>query len=169
MKLLARLAMLVTILVFSFGVAVLWITAFLGETEMLMDTLELPLDTPVAPMWALIVGLGMMLLALGCLAAAFWALDRILVLRDPRGFATLALYLRRCAYAFMAFWVSNTVILSLLPVLLTLHLPAEQRPTSELFPLDIEIVFLVLAVVFLAISQSLRQAQDIADENSQFL
>ncbi len=169
MKLVARLAMLITIAYFTFGWAVLWIATFLGETEMIADAFDLPPEMPAPPVWALIVGMAMMWPALGSLALGFWALDRILMLRNPLDFAGMGQHLRRCAYAFFGFWLLNTLNVSMQPVVLSQHLPVEMRPEFVLYDIDIDVVFLVLAVVFLAISRSLNQAQEIADENSQFL
>jgi hypothetical protein len=169
MKLVARLAMLITLVYFTFGWSVLWIAAFLGHGGMLAETFELPVDMAVPPYWALGVGMAMMWPALVSLGVGFWALDRILMLRDPRDFARMGVYLRRCAWAFLGFWLLNTLNVALQPVVLGAHLLPEQRPEFGLIDIDIDVVFLVLAAVFLALSRSLHQAQEIADENSQFL
>lgn len=165
----ARLAMLVTLAYFAFGWAVLWATAFLGHADMLADTFDMPMDMPAPPVGALLLGMTTMWPALISLGVGFWALDRILMLRDIQDFARMGGHLRRCAFAFLAFWLLHTLNVAVLPMILTWHLPSDAGPAYELFDLDIDIVFLVLAVVFLAISRSLTHAQIIADENSQFL
>lgn len=169
MKLVARLAMLITLVYFTFGWAVLWISAFLGTGEMLADAFDLPLDMPVPPLWAILVGMGMMWPALISLGVGFWALDRILLLKNPQDFAQMGKHLQLCAYAFLAFWLLNALNVSMQPVVLSAHLAPELRPEFVLIDIDIDVVFLVLAAVFFAISRSLNQAQEIADENSQFL
>ena len=169
MKLVARLAMLITLVYFTFGWAVLWISTFLGTGEMLADAFDLPLDMPVPPLWAILVGMGMMWPALISLGVGFWALDRILLLKNPQDFAQMGKHLQLCAYAFLAFWLLNALNVSMQPVVLSAHLAPELRPEFVLIDIDIDVVFLVLGVVFFAISRSLTQAQEIADENSQFL
>ncbi|MBO9478300.1 hypothetical protein J7382_12210 [Shimia sp. R11_0] len=169
MTLVARLAMLITLVYFTFGWALLWIFAFLGEAEMLADTFDLPLDMAVPPAMAICFGMAMMWPALISLGLGFWELDRILMLRDPQDFARMGAHLRRCAYAFFGFWVLNAMNVALQPVVLSAHLPPELRPEVTYIDIDIDVVFLALAAVFMAISRSLKQAQDIADENSQFL
>lgn len=169
MKLVARLAMLITLVYFTFGWSVLWIGAFLGHAEMLADTFDLPLDMAVPPHWALIVGMTMMWPALFSLGLGFWALDRILMLRDPQDFARMGQHLRLCAWAFLGFWLLNALNVAMQPVVLSAHLAEALRPEIEYIDIDIDVVFLVLAAVFFAISRSLNQAQEIADENSQFL
>ncbi|MDA5558421.1 hypothetical protein [Shimia sp. MMG029] len=169
MKLVARLAMLITIVYFTFGWSVLWVSAFQGQGEMLADAFDLPLDMPVPGALALVVGMIMMWPALISLALGFWALDRILLLRDPQDFSRMGDHLRRCAWAFLGFWLLNALNVAMQPIVLTAHLAPEMRPEFELIDIDVDVVFLVLAAVFLAISRSLKQAQEIADENSQFL
>jgi hypothetical protein len=107
--------------------------------------------------------------ALISLGVGFWALDRILLLKNPQDFAQMGKHLQLCAYAFLAFWLLNALNVSMQPVVLSAHLAPGLRPEFVLIDIDIDVVFLVLGVVFFAISRSLTQAQEIADENSQFL
>ncbi len=170
MSLLARIAMVIVMSVFSFGIAILWITAFLGEYEMLFDTMELPLDTPAPPVWSLWLGEVMMLVPLTALGAAFWAMHRIIAQAGKdEVFVTMADQLHRCAVAFVVFWCGNIAVVTLLPVALLSQIPYADWPEWELFPIDLDVVFLVLAVAFFAIANALRRAQEVADENRQFI
>lgn len=165
MTFLARLALFVVwIALVLYSVAV-WGLAFLDDFEPILTHFDLPtsLDTP--PLWVVTLG---SIMSLGLVLALGWAflnMSRMLSKSKGNSFGDLAVYLRKSAWGFIGFWLLSTIEAWAIPELLTLHADGVELAPLDWILIDLETGLLAVGITFLSLSQSLRQAQEIENDN----
>ncbi len=169
MKLIARIAMLGSWGILSVSIVVILVQTALGDPVPMLDLVDLPLDLSNPPGWSFVTGAAFVLFAIASLGAAYWQLHRVLQRASANEFAALADHLRQCGRALMWFWVAFSLISRVQPFLMLWNVPLADQPEVEWFPLDLDIIFLVLAVALWSVAGTMRQAAVIDDENRHFL
>lgn len=165
----ARIAMLISWTALVLSVAVILGAGLLGENEAFFDFLDLPLDTPPAAGWVialLVLSEGATMAVLGLV---FWRFHKVLGCATRNDFAGLACHMRQAGVALIAFWVGFQITTRVMPVLMLLHQPDLMWEEFDPFLIDLDLIFLVLGIVFLALARSLARAAEIDDENRHFL
>ncbi len=163
------LLMAVCFLYYALLLLTLWLGGIFGLHNDLWMVFDLPAQ-PEPPSLALhLAGLGFSLIYLGGLGVAFGALGRIIAGGAGQDFRLLARRLRRLSLGLIGFWVGYNLIGGLVPWMLSRYLADTKGLELEWDPLDIDVVFLVIAVAIFAISGSLRRAWEAEEENRLFL
>ncbi len=168
-KLLARLAMVLSMAYFTLALVLMFAFAVLGEPQALWEMLEIEESTPPPPLWSLMVSAVVALFILVALGLAYWFIEKILRGGATVGFDHLSRYLRGMAFGLMGFWIGIKMLDAVLPYLLTRHLSVDIRPPFDWDQLDLDIVLLIISVAIYAISQSLDRASLIEEEHKHFL
>ncbi len=170
MKFVARFTMVLVMVAFVVAIAMVWANLYIvGDTELIWDFMDQPVDLPKPPLWASLVALSVSIVTMAALGSAFWSIHRILQNEKSPSFKGMAFHLRRCAQGLLGFWLGLFLLTSTVPAMMLTETPRSLWPELEFVPIDIEIVFLVLSVALLAVSRELDRAHDIEDENKQFL
>ncbi len=166
MSILARLVMLLVWLTLVLGMALFFALGMSGDTEILNEIFLLPADIPAPPRWGLVLSLALVTCAAGSLGWAFLNMSRMLTPMPEGAFRYLAICLKRSAVGFLGFWAGSVLIWQLVPRLLALNAPPDVMPETDWIPLDVELILLTVAFVFLALSKSLMRAQEIEDDSN---
>ena len=165
----ARIAMLVSWTALFLSVLFLLGVGVIFDPEALFDFLDLPLDLPPAPTWVVVLLVLSSLVTMGTLALVFWRFHRVLGCARLNDFAGLACHLKGAGKALVAFWAAFQIIERVMPVLMLLDHPELMWEEFDPFLIDLDLIFLVLGIVFLALARSLARAAEIDDENRHFL
>ncbi len=168
-KLFAQIIMILSLGYYTLTLMVLWVLALLGDSEDIWDSFDLPIQSTPPALWALGVGILFTLLTLASLGLAYWSLNSILKGGPGQDFLKLAQRLRHTAFGLFGFWLGYNLLSGLMPYVLSL---SAERPIDFSFdwdPLDIDIVFAIIAIVLLAVSQTLHRAWLAEEENKHFL
>ena len=166
MSILARLVMLLVWLTLVLGMGLFFALAMSGDTEILNEIFLLPADIPAPPRWGLVLSLALVACTAASLGWAFLNMSRMLTPMPEGAFRYLAVCLKRSAAGFFGFWAGSVLIWQLVPRLLALNAPPDVTPDSDWIPLEIELILLAVAFVFLALSRSLMRAQEIEDDSN---
>ncbi|WP_039018164.1 hypothetical protein [Halocynthiibacter namhaensis] len=158
------LAMMVLLVLVIAGLIV-----FAQDHTPMFDMVGLPEGLPGPKPWASAFMIVTLLSALACLGRGYWAIHQILKRSVQRDFLLLSKHLKSCAIAIVCFWGMIQVLLWPGSYAMIYHLPDDIRPTLEYFPLDLELVYLILSLPLFVTATALRRAAEIEEENSQFL
>lgn len=169
MSFFARFIMLMLITAHSIFTVFMWVDLFSGAPEVIYEFLELPEFEYNPPFWALISGALFSFLTIASLGVAFWGINSILRNKNTHEFLRLGKQLKQSAWALIVFWISNYLLISILPILLITNSDHKQEYAPEWIPIDFDLVFLVVAIALLAIAGTLQRAHEIEEENNQFL
>ncbi len=169
MSFLAKAAMALSMTYYLFIFGFLWIGQMLGLHNEIWDIFEFPIQPSSPPVWTLMIGLILTLLALLSLAGAFRGAWLILNGGQGQDFRDLARNLRRMAWGLIGFWIGYNVISAVMPYLIVIGLDSTEGFEFGWDPLDLDIIFAITGVVLLAISQTLGRAWQAEDENKHFL
>ncbi|MGC3939647.1 hypothetical protein ACOTTU_17725 [Roseobacter sp. EG26] len=165
----AKTAMILSICYYCIILGVLWIGQILGVHNGIWEAFDFPQQDTSPPVWTLIIGLIMTGTALCCLASAYRAAWTILGGGPKQDFRDLGQNLKRMAWGLIGFWVGYNLVSGVMQYLIIIGLPSTDGFEFGWDPLDLDIIFAIVGVVLLAISQTLERAWLAEDENSQFL
>jgi hypothetical protein len=169
MNLFAKTAMLISYLYYLAALSYMWIGQILGLHNDIWDIFDFPIMAESPPMWTLIIGLGVSASALYALGSAYLGVWSILKGGREQDFRKLARNLRKIAWGLLGFWLSYNILSGALPYLITIHIPDKSEFDFGWDPLDLDIVFAILGIALLAISQTLERAWIAEDETKHFL
>lgn len=169
MRFLARLAMAASWLVIAVGFLLELAAGLAGQVEVLYDLADLPVDLPAPPGWSVAALAVAGVVTLAALALVYWRFHHVLRAATANDFGALARHIGGAGTGLVLFWVAFQAVTRGAPALMVLHVAPETRPEMDWFLLDLDIIFLVLAVVLWALASSLRKAAEIDDENRHFL
>lgn len=168
-RIIATLAMILSLAYYTLILAMIWITSFAGDHTDLRETFDLPNQDTDPALWVVIIGIACSALTLFSLALAYWSLHKILKGGRGQDFRRLGKNMRHSAFGLLGFWLGYNLLSALIPWLFSFTIP---RPTDyqlDWDPLDVDIVFVILAITLLAISQTLERAWAAEEENKHFL
>jgi hypothetical protein len=168
-KLFAQIAMILSLGYYTLTLMLAWILALLGNGEVVWDAFDLPIQSTPPALWTLIIGVLFTMFALFSLGLAYWSLNGILKGGRQQDFLQLAQRLRQTAFGLFGFWLGYNMLSGLMPYLLSLSLEPPLDAAIDWDPLDIDIVFAIIAIALLAISQTLNRAWEAEEENKHFL
>lgn len=167
--LIARIAMVTSLAYYTLTLAIAWIAGLFGAPEVLWDFFEISEKAAAPPIWTILVGVVVSIGTLVSLGSAYWSIEKILRGGQGQDFLQLSIRLRRMSVGLMGFWLGYNILSGGMRMLLTLHLPAEQRPDFDWDPLEVEIILLIVAIALYAVSHALYRAWMVEEENKQFL
>ncbi len=168
-KVIAQTAMILSLGYYSLTLTLVWVFALLGDGEGMWEMFDLPLQSMPPALWVMVLGTLVTLFTLISLGLAYSSLNRILKGGPEQDFRYLAKRLRHIAYGLLGFWLGYNLLVGLMPYLLAL---SHEPPLDIAFdwdPLDIDIIFAIIAIALLAISQTLNRAWEAEEENKHFL
>lgn len=169
MRIFANLAMVACWAFLAFGVGVIVIATALGHYGAFYDVFDLPGDLPPPSGGMVVLTCGMIVLALVLLGGAFLSFSRLLRAADAADFNALGRWLGQGGGYLIAFWVVLTVISRVMPFPMMSGIAPEDQPEVDWIPLDLDLILLVLGIVMLGVSGTMRKAAAIEQENSEFL
>ncbi|QBF32295.1 hypothetical protein [Thalassococcus sp. S3] len=169
MAFVARIAMVFSWLVLTGIVLIVSALALSGDVAPILDMVELPPDIPQPPNWALLGLIGLCCLALANLGIVYWRFHRVLRSAGQNQFDLLARELRTSGIALIFFYILFLMIFRFMPFALVWGVPSEEQPTIHWLPINLDIVFLIIGLVLLALASSFRRAAEVDDENRHFL
>lgn len=168
-KLFAKIAMLLSLSYYTISLMLAWILALFGDGSEVWDIFGLPIQSTPPALWPLIVGILFTLLTLVSLGLAYRSLNKILNGGREQDFRHLAQSLRHVAFGLFGFWLGYNFLSGLMPYLLLQSLDPVLDVAIDWDPLDIDIIFAIIAIALLAISQTLNRAWEAEEENKHFL
>jgi len=145
-----------------------WYVGLFGGPEEFWTSVGLPRQPIGPPAWSMYAGIALTALTLWGLGSAYLASEKIIRSGCNNSFAELSMNLKQLSLGLVVFWFGYNCITGLMPILVCFNLPADQKPEFQWDPLDIDIIFLVLATAIYAIAESLLRASAIENENKQF-
>lgn len=168
-KWVARGAMIASWLYYSITLSFLWQSGLMGKPEAFWEFMEFPTNLPLPPAWILICGVLISIFTISGLAYTYISVEKIIGANEPQDFLLLSKLLQNISTGLLCFWLGYNLLTGLIPMLTLLHIAPEQQPDWGWDPLDIDIVFVILAAVLFAIARAFRRAWFFEDENKHFL
>jgi hypothetical protein len=147
----------------------IWIGQLLGLHNEIWDVFDFPTQPTSPPAWTLIVGLLITGIALLSLASAYRGAWITLSGGPDQDFRDLGKNLRRIAWGLLGFWLGYNLIAGAMQYLIVIGVSDLEKFEFGWDPLDLDIVFAIIGVVLLAISQTLERAWLAEDETKHFL
>jgi len=169
MILLAKSAMVLSWAYYTLTFSYIWIGQTLGLHNEIWDMFDFPEQASSPPLWTLVLGTVISGLAMTGLGFAYQAVWRILKGSPSQDFRLLAANLQRLAGGVLGFWLGSNFISGGMQYLITFGLNSVQGFDFDWDILDIDIIFLILAIAFFAISRSLERAWEAEEENMSYL
>ncbi len=169
MNLFARAAMTLSLAYYTLTFGYIWIGQLLSFHNEIWEVFDFPVQPTSPPAWTLIIGLLITAMALWSLANAYRGGWVILSAGPEQDFRDLGKNLRRIAWGLLGFWVGYNVISGVMQYLIVIGLTDLDGFEFGWDPLDLDIVFAIIGVVLLAISQTLERAWLAEDETKHFL
>lgn len=169
MNLFAKICMVLSLAYYAIIFGSIWVGQLLGMHNEIWDTYDFPTQTTSPPVWTLIVGLLVTVFAILSLAWAYRGVWAILAGGPDQDFRALGRYLRRVAWGLIGFWLGYNLLSGAVQFLIVIGLPSTEGFDFGWDPLDFDIVFAIMGIVLLAISQTLDRAWQAEDENKHFL
>ncbi len=169
MALLAKIAMVLSWTYYTVTLGYVWIGQLFGLHNEIWDVYGFPIQDVVPPLWTLLVGFAVSLLAILSLGMSYRGGWRILNGGPTQDFRDLGENLRRMAWGLIGFWISYNLLSGAVQHLIVIGLPTTSGFDFGWDPLDFDIVFAITGVVLLAISQTLERAWVAEDETKHFL
>ena len=169
MNMIAKVAMSLSLLYYVASYGYIWIGQLIGIHNEIWDVFGFPTHAASPPAWTLVVGLCASGFAVASLAGAYFGAWQILAGGPGQDFRSLGKNLRRIAWSLLGFWIGYNQISGAMQYLIVIEISNLDGFDFEWDPLDLDIVFAILGVVFLAISQTLERAWLAEDETKHFL
>jgi len=165
-----RVAALLTAAIHVFYYLYIWTLAWLGDTEEVFDFVDIISTAPLKPMQIV----GSMTLSgvfIGSVLMIALTTNSFLKGASRNGFfdARVAKTLKHLGYGLLLFWLGLSISDSLMPWLMTLNFDPELRESIEWFPLDSDIIALIVGFVLILLSGAMDEAREIDDENKQII
>ncbi len=168
MALIARILMAANWGIFAFAVGAASILAVLGDHDPIKEIMEIQISGAL-PGWVVVVAIVIIAVGMALLGRGYWALHRILGLHKGAGFAELARRLRQLAQSLIGLWAAIVCVDGILPLMYRMTLPADTDLVADWFPLDLEIVLVIVGIALFAVAGALMRAAEVQDENDHFL
>ncbi len=165
----ARISMISSLGYYTLTLAAALIGSLLGYPHYLWEFLDLPHSSQPPLSIALIAGIILSVFTVYSLSFSYWSIEKILHGGYLQNFTTISVLIRNTSIGLIGFWLGYNLLSIFLPILVTMHLPDINKRHLEWDPLDIDIVLLILAIALHAISQALKRAGEIEQENNHFL
>ena len=169
MKILAKTAMALSLIYYVGLLGFAWIGQMTGFHNEIWDFYDFPMQPGSPPFWTLLVGLLVSAGALACLCLAYAAIWRILDGGKEQDFRDLARRLKRVGIGLIGFWFGYNLLAGAVQHLIALGIENTHDFDFAWDPLDLDIVFFILGIAVIAISQTLERAWLAEEENRQFL
>lgn len=169
MNFLAKTAMVLSLIYYVLLLSYLWVGQITGLHNEVWDFYDFPIQPTSPPLWTLLVGMGVSALALGCLGAAYHAIWRILNGGREQDFRGLARRMKRIGAGLIGCWLGYNLLSGAVQYLIVIGLETTEGFDFEWEPLDLDIVFFIIGIAVLAISQTLERAWLAEEENQQFV
>ena len=169
MNVLAKAAMVLTIVYYGFSLSYIWLGQMFGLHNLLWEEFEIPQQVGSPPVWQMIVGIVITIATISCLVVAFRSLWRILDGGAKQDFRKLAKLLKHLSFGLFGFWLGYNIYVFGIPLMLIMGLEAKQGAQITFDPLNIEVIFLIISISIYAVSQTLQRAWEAEEENQQFL
>lgn len=165
----ARGAMIASWLYYTFTLGFMWISGIIGATETFWEGMDFPTSLPLPPTWTLFFGLFISAFTVWGLGYTYFSVEKIIKADAKQDFLLLSKLLQNIATGLLCFWLGYNLLTGFLPALILMHIAPEQQPEWGWDPLDIDIVFIILAIAFFAIASAFKRAWFLEDENKHFL
>jgi len=169
MMLFAKFAMVLSWAYYALVLGFVWLGQLFGLHNLIWEVFDFPKQEVTPPLWVLIIGASVSVLALFSLWTAYLGGWRILNGGPSQDFRYLSRHLRKLAWGLIGFWFGYNVLSGAVPLLLVVDLSTTEGFEFGWDPLDIDIVFAITGIVLLAISRTLERAWIAEDEVKHFL
>ncbi|MFS4579756.1 hypothetical protein [Phaeobacter sp. C3_T13_0] len=169
MNLIAKTAMTLSLAYYASMLGYLWIGQLFGLHNEVWEAFDFPTQSTTPPTWTVIVGLLITVFGLVSLASAYRGGWVILSGGPNQDFRDLGKNLRRIAWGLLGFWLGYNLLSGGMQYLIVIGLPNLEGFQFGWDPLDLDIVFAIIGIVLLAISQTLERAWLAEDETKHFL
>ncbi|GAA6197363.1 MULTISPECIES: hypothetical protein [Pseudophaeobacter] len=169
MALVARILMGVTSVLMVAYMVLICSLVMIGNYDEIWELADFPPQDFAPSSIGIALGLFFAVVVVGGLLMTFWQSHLLLKLGRTHLFRALAHRLRLCGVGLTLMWVGLYAFMNLVPLTLSMGRVAPDLMDIEWSPFEIETVFLVLAAVMVALSETLTRAAEIEDENNQFL
>ncbi|MCW1951009.1 MAG: hypothetical protein KIH44_006560 [Octadecabacter sp.] len=166
---LTKLAMASSLMVFAGFAVDDWFGQLFGWHNHLWEMLDLPGQSITPPVFLVLFGAAITLAGLVGLALSYIAIWRILSDGKLQDFRLLARRLKRMAYGFIAFWLSNYLVFGGVRTLLAQYILTTEDVAIIWDPFSPDLVFAITAVALLAIATMMERAWQAEDETQHFL
>jgi len=166
---LAKTAMSLSLIYYVVLLGFLWIGQMAGLHNDIWEMFDFPAQPTSPPFWTLLIGLVVTIFALVSLGAAYLAVWRILNGGRTQDFRDLAQRLRRVGLGLIGFWLGYNILSGVLQYLIVIGLENTDGFEFGWDPLDLDIIFFIIGIALLAISQTLERAWQAEEENKQFI
>lgn len=169
MKLLTKLAMTISLLYYASIFSMLWLGQIFGWHNDIWEMFDFPEQTTSPPLIALLFGMFVNFGALAFLGMTYLAVWRILDGGLTQDFRDLAVRLKRIGIGLFGFWLGYNLLTGAVQHLIVIGLENTEDFDFGWDPLDIDIVFAILAVAIFTIAQTLERAWVAEEETKHFL
>ncbi len=169
MNFLAKTAMSISLLYYVLVLGTLWIGQMAGLHNDIWELYDFPVQPASPPFWALLIGLLVTAVALACLAMAYAAVWRILSGGRGQDFRDLSRRLRTVGLGLIGFWLGYNILAGGVQHLIVIGTEVTDEFDFSWDPLDLDIVFFIIGIAMMAISQTLERAWLAEEENQHFL
>ncbi|WP_120633633.1 hypothetical protein [Ruegeria sp. EL01] len=165
----AKIVMALSFCYYTLEMGLLWLGQTIGLHNEIWDAYDFPEQVNSPPLWSLLVGLGVTGFTLMSLACAYRGAWLILNGGPNQDFRDLGRNMRHIAWGLIGFWLGYNILAGAVQYLIVVDLASTDGFDFGWDPLDFDIVFAIIGVVLLAISQTLNRAWQAEDENMHFL
>lgn len=169
MALVARILMAVTGALMLAYMVMICSLVIIGEYAEVWDLADFPPQEFPPSSLGIALGLFFAGVFLAGILTTFWQSHLLLKLGREHLFRALARRLRLCGGGLAMMWVGLYAFMNVVPLAMSMGRVAPEHMETQWAPFEIDTVFLVLAVVMVALSETLTRAAEIEDENNQFL
>lgn len=169
MNFLAKTAMSLSLLYYVVILGFAWVGQMTGLHNEIWDFYDFPLQPGSPPFWVLLIGLIVTAAALACLGMAYAAVWRILSGGRDQDFRGLARRLRHVGLGLIGFWLGYNILAGAVQHLIVIGVEVTDEFDFSWDPLDLDIIFFIIGIAMLAISQTLERAWMVEEENRHFL
>lgn len=169
MKIFAKCAMGLSWLYYVIWAGQMWLGQFLGWHNDIWRAFDFPRQDHSPPLWTMGVGVVVTIVGLVGLTVVYRGAWRILDGGPQQDFRVLGRNLRGMAVGLLVFWAGYNLLAAGVQYLVILAMPDTAGFTFRWDPLNVEILFLILGVVLLAISGTFERAWQAEDETKHFL
>jgi len=169
MALVARILMGVTSALMVAYIVLIFSLVIIGDYDEIWDLADFPPQDFAPAVLGIVLGLFFAVVFVGGILITFWQSHLLLKLGRDHLFRALAHRLRLCGGGLAMMWLGLYAFMNVVPLAMSMGRVAPELMEIQWAPFEIETVFLVLAVVMMALSETLTRAAEIEDENNQFL
>lgn len=171
MKIFARIAMVISLMMLAGVLIFLWTLAFQPDTAEFWQTLGIEHGTWPVPTWVKFAGPLLGLNVVSALGYCYWAVSQVLSAEGDALFPAMGLALRRLSNGLIYFWISYGLAAGLMPGLAAASVVGLDTPlmVGNWNPFGINSVFLVLGLAFRPLARAMQKAARIHAINRSFV